>query len=352
MINKKQVVKHYGMVILFSSLSFLSFAQISPLVASPVINSKEAVKKADPKTGFNTLFDPSTASRTSTSSAAAIKGVNIEHLNPQAISFVRDYIDRHADNLKELQNWGKPYFDMMDDVLSQANIPKQMKYLAVIESNLKSSAVSWAGAVGPWQFMPGTAIQLGLRVGRGVDERRDYLKSTKAASRYLNYLYNIYEDWLLVVAAYNCGPGRVNSAIAKAGTSDFWKLQYLLPTESRNHVKKFIATHYIMEGAGGVTTIPKDKAIAMMPTVKDEITNKDLKVQTISGRYNSKAVVKYLDMTEEEFGILNPNMDKVLANNNTYQLRLPLEKMDTFLSKKNEMLNESIQMLINPEYRN
>ncbi|MCH5683253.1 hypothetical protein LWM68_02540 [Niabella sp. W65] len=90
----------------------------------------------------------------------------------------------------------------------------------------------------------------------------------------------------------------------------------------------------------------------MMATVKDAVTHKDVKVQTISGRYNSKAIIKYLEMSLEEFNSLNPSMDKVLASNSTYQLKLPLEKMDVFLSKKNEMLNESIQMLINPEYRN
>lgn len=351
MINKKQIATYCGMAILFSTFSFLSQAQISPLATvTSVTGNVEATKKADPKSGFKNLFETSSASVATKN--VSLKGINIEHLNPQAISFVQDYVEKHSDHLKNLQIWGKPYFDMMDDVLTSANIPAQLKYLAVIESNLKSSAISWAGAVGPWQFMPGTAKQLGLRVDRYADERRDYLKSTKAASKYLNYLYDIYEDWLLVVAAYNCGPGRVNAAIAKAGNSDFWKLQYYLPAESRTHVKKFIATHYIMEGEGGVSTVSKVQALAMMTTIKDEITHKDLKVQTISGRYNSKAISKYLDISTEEFIKLNPNLDKVLATSSTYQLRLPVNDMETFLSKKNEMLNESIQMLINPEYRN
>ena len=350
MINKKQLVKYFGIAILCSSFSSLSLAQISPLAITPTATNVESTKKTDLKSEFKDLFEAGTSS-TSTKNIS-LKGISLAHLNPQAISFVQDYMDKHSEHLKELQNWGKPYFDMMDDVLTTANIPVQLKYLAVIESNLKSSAVSWAGAVGPWQFMPGTAKQLGLRVDRYADERRDYLKSTKAASKYLNYLYDIYEDWLLVVAAYNCGPGRVNSAIAKAGNSNFWKLQYYLPAESRNHVKKFIATHYIMEGEGGITTVSKERALAMMATVKDEISHKDLKVQTVSGRYNSKAISKYLSISAEEFASLNPNFDRILATNATYQLRLPVNDMGTFLSKKNEMLNESIQMLINPEYRN
>lgn len=338
-----------GFLVFLSGLSFVSFAQISPLVVAPAVPANETVKKSDPKKDFKNMLENTSV----TAKVAEINGINIEHLNPQAISFVQDYIERHASDLMQLQTWAKPYFDMMDDVLSENNIPIQMKYLAVIESNLKASAVSWAGAVGPWQFMPATARTLGLKVGRGVDERRDYLKSTKAAAKYLNYLYDIYEDWLLVVAAYNCGPGRVNSAIARAGSSNFWKLQNFLPSESRNHVKKFIATHHIMEGEGGVTTVTKEKALAMMNTAVSNVKpNENVKIQTISGRYFASAIAKNLDMDIAEFNKYNPNLDKILAGNSTYQLKLPVDKMELFLSKKNEMLNESIQMLINPEYRN
>lgn len=350
MINKRMVLKSYGLLFLFTGIKTVSFAQISPLVVAPVVASTEATKRADPKSGFKNLVE--NVSATATTKSVALSGINIEHLNPQALSFVEDYIGKYSSDLKQLQSWGKPYFDMMDEVLTQNNIPTQLKYLAVIESNLKASAVSWAGAVGPWQFMPATARTLGLNVGRGQDERRDYLKSTKAAAKYLNYLYDIYEDWLLVVAAYNCGPGRVNSAIARSGSSNFWKLQNYLPTESRNHVKKFIATHHIMEGEGGVATVTRDKALEMMKTVTDETTHINVKVQTISGRYFSTAIAKYLDMEMSAFNKLNPNLDKILGGNSTYQLKLPEEKMQEFLSKKNEMLNESIQMLINPEYRN
>ncbi|MBZ4190852.1 lytic transglycosylase domain-containing protein [Niabella beijingensis] len=323
-------------------------AQLSPVketAAAPAAPEEQLVK-ADPKAGFKDLFEKAELK------TATFKGIKTEHLNPKAISFVKDYIDRNARELNELKTWARPYFDMMDDVLSQNGIPKELKYLAVIESHLRANLVSWAGAVGPWQFMPGTARGLGLNVSRGRDERTDYLKSTRAASKYLNYLFNIYNDWLLVVAAYNCGPGRVNSAINKAGSNDFWDLQYYLPAESRNHVKKFIATHYIMEGQGGVTTVSREQALAMMKTVKDESTQQNVKVQTISGRFNSKAIAKYLDMSVTDFNKLNPSLDKVLASNSTYQLKLPEEKVDLFLEKKNEMLNESIQMLINPEYRN
>ena len=102
--------------------------------------------------------------------------------------------------------------------------------------------------------MPYTARDFGLVVNGVVDERRDYFKSTHAAARYLLQLYKQTHDWLLVIAAYNGGPGRVFSAIQRSGSRNFWSLQYNLPEESRNHVKKFIATHYIMEAAGGGNT--------------------------------------------------------------------------------------------------
>jgi membrane-bound lytic murein transglycosylase D len=331
------------------------FAQLDmirqePLTTTTLLSGNEEVHQktvmADPKQNFRNLFVKGTSAGLGGTSSA----LSTEHLNPRAIGFVQDYMEKHSAHLREMRSWAKPYFDMMDDVLMQNGIPKELKYLAVIESNLRATAVSWAGAVGPWQFMPGTARLNGLQVGRGVDERMDYLKSTKAASRYLNQLYDLYEDWLLVVAAYNCGPGRVNSAIQRSGSSDFWNLQMYLPAESRNHVKKFIATHYIMEGQGGPTTMTREQAMALAP-VLDAATHQEVKVQTVSGRYNSKAVAKYLEMTQAEFNKLNPNMDRILAGNKTYQLRIPVDKVDLFYMKKNEMLNESIKMILDPGYR-
>ena len=113
-----------------------------------------AVMIADPKAGFKDLF----------LSANLVNGMSIEELNPRAISFVQDYIEKNGESMSEMKDWGKPYFDMMDIILSQHGLPKQLKYLAVIESHLKSNVRSWTGAVGPWQFMPATARNMGLKV--------------------------------------------------------------------------------------------------------------------------------------------------------------------------------------------
>ncbi|MDP9231051.1 MAG: transglycosylase SLT domain-containing protein, partial [Bacteroidota bacterium] len=245
------------------------------------LTNQPSVLIKDPKLGFKDLFVGSTLGNRANSS----------QLNPRAISFVQDYIDKHNSNLKKMKEWGKPYFNMIDAILVQHGLPKELKYLSVIESRLNSSAISWAGAVGPWQFMPGTARRMGLIVGKYKDDRTDYFKSTHAAARYLTELFGIYGDWLLVIAAYNGGAGNVNSAIRRSGSRNFWDLQYQLPAESRNHVKKFIATHYIMEGQGGLTTLTKQETKDLIISFPDNFNNTleipDTKKLTISGKYNS-----------------------------------------------------------------
>ncbi len=304
---------------------------------------KNIIPVNDLKSGFKDLFITSTLSN----------NIDGAQLNPRAINFVQDYIGKYEKKLTDMKSWGRPYFDMMDVILSQHGIPRQMKYLAVIESHLKSYAVSWAGAVGPWQFMPGTARQMGLRVNNYYDERTDYYKSTHAAARYLTDLYTIYRDWLLVIAAYNGGPGNVDAAIRKSKSRDFWTLQNYLPSESKNHVKKFIATHYIMEGGGGITTLTKQESNDLKlsnATLITELTTEEInnsKTLTISGRYNSVVITGKIAMDIISFNRYNPNIDKTLAGGNTYELRLPADKLELFTVKKGEILNESVLLLMN-----
>lgn len=302
----------------------------------------EIIATKNPKEDFKDLF---VTSQTST-------GVSVEQLNPLALSFVEDYMEKFGKSMEKMKGWGKPYFDMMDNILAKHGLPTELKYLAVIESNLKSNAKSWAGALGPWQLMPATARNLGLRINRKVDERRDVYKSTHAASRYLTNLFSLYGDWLLVIAAYNGGPGNVNSAIKRSGSRDFWKLQKYLPAESRKHVKKFIATHYIMEGEGGITTLTKKEAANFLlanntTPIKINITGSI--AQTINGRYNAAVIVKHIEMDLASFQKINPDFDNMIASNGKYELRLPSEKMDIFKTKKNDILAESIQVLLNPD---
>jgi membrane-bound lytic murein transglycosylase D len=194
-------------------------------------------------------------------------------LNKQAIQFVDKYIRSNTECLEGVKQKSSSSFGLIDSILAQYDLPVELKYLAVVESELNPKAVSRVGAAGPWQLMPGTAKVLGLKITKKYDERKNLKKSTKAAALYLRDLYAQYEDWLLVLAAYNCGPRHVNNAIRKSGSRNFWKLQYYLPAESRGHVKKYIATHYYFEGAGGVTTLTKAENIKYAQTLSKWVSN-------------------------------------------------------------------------------
>jgi len=276
-------------------------------------------------------------------------------VNPHAESYMQDYLRSHTNSLIKMKGWGYPYFNLIDNILSQYGLPKELKYLAVIESNLSTRATSWVGAGGPWQFMPYTARDYGLVVNNVLDERRDYYKSTHAAARYLLTLYGQMKDWLLVIAAYNGGPGRVYSAIKQSGSRNFWSLQYYLPTESRNHVKKFIATHYIMEGTGGITTTPNlsgnhdprggVNSFDAKPNLTDE-EKEFATTQSITGKFNALVISKNLSMDIISFNRYNPDFDNMISINGNYDLRLPADKMQLFLANKYVILNECVQLLL------
>jgi membrane-bound lytic murein transglycosylase D len=346
-------VKKLLLYAFFSSLAgFYSKAANSQQTSSTILATPDTTIPNDSVKNNPVLNDPRRAFR----DLFIITSKETENypvqLNPRAISFVQDYMGRHTKQLEEMKGWGKPYFDMMEVILTAHGLPNELKYLAVIESDLKSYALSWAGAVGPWQFMPGTARRMGLKVGHNLDERTDYYKSTRAAAKYLTELFSTYGDWLLVIAAYNGGSGNVNYAIRKSGSRNFWNLQNYLPEESRNHVKKFIATHYIMEGNGGITTVTKDEAKDLIATngknilTEEEINNS--KTQTVSGKYNSLIITKNILMDITSFNRYNPDFDRQIAVKGTFELRLPTDKMEIFNVKKYQILEESMKLLLAP----
>lgn len=178
-------------------------------------------------------------------------------LNKFASGFVKQYLKENSKGLVKIKDRSNPYFKTIDEVFTRYEIPVELKYLAVIESKLNTNALSQVGARGAWQLMPSTAKTLGLVVKGKYDERTHKYKSTVAAAKYLKSLHDNLGDWLLVIAAYNSGPGYVYKAIKKAGSRDFWRLQYFLPKETRNHVKRFISVHYYFEGEGSETTLTK-----------------------------------------------------------------------------------------------
>ena len=166
-------------------------------------------------------------------------------MNKQELQFATNYIKNSIECLVSIKQRSKTPFTIIDSVFHRYGLPLQLKYLAV----------------GPWQLMPEIAHDLGLKTTRQCDERTNYFKSTRAAALYLKDLYAQFGDWLLVLAAYNSGPGPVYAAIRKSGSRNFWALQNYLPAETRGHVKRFIATHYYFEGQGSVTTLTKAENI-------------------------------------------------------------------------------------------
>jgi membrane-bound lytic murein transglycosylase D len=308
------------------------------------------------KYGFKNLFSDYSYNPTMPYSA---------QINPNAAFFIRDYMRIHGNSLQKMKEWGQPYFNLIENVLQQYGLPRELKYIAVIESNLNTGATSNMGASGPWQFMPYTARDYGLTVNNFVDDRRDYFKSTHAASKYLLSLYKQFHDWLLVMAAYNGGPGRVYDAIKQSGSNNFWDLQYYLPEESRTYVKRFIATHYIMEGVGANPSflekgLPEEnqtirtnygknlspgKVFAKAPELSDsEWINTE--VLPVGGKFNSGILAKTINMDKQAFDRYNPLFDAMISANGSYELRLPADKMQLFISNKYQILNESVEKLL------
>lgn len=273
-------------------------------------------------------------------------------INPNAESYIQDYMRLHSKHLTNMKGWGQPYFSLIENVLVQYGLPKELKYIAVIESGLNPAATSSVGAGGPWQFMPYTARQFGLTVNNYTDDRRDYNKSTHAAAKYLLTLYKQMHDWLLVMAAYNGGPARVYSAMKKSGSKNFWGLQYYLPEESRTYVKRFIATHYVMEGGAGVTTVGANaysengtNGMKQQNTLT-EAELEEIEMLAISGKFNSLIIAKNLSMDIASFNHFNPDFDVVLSSSGNYELRLPPDKMEVFVANKYTILNECVQVLL------
>jgi len=320
-------------------------AAIDEVIKTRTAPKKEKIQYVSQVTkyGFKNLFSNSSYNATIPYSA---------QINPNAETYIQDYMRHHAKHLTNMKGWGQPYFSLIENILVQYGLPKELKYIAVIESNLNPAATSPVGAGGPWQFMPYTAREFGLTVSSYIDDRRDYYKSTHAAAKYLLTLYKQMHDWLLVMAAYNGGPGRVYSAMKKSGSKNFWSLQYYLPEESRTYVKRFIATHYVMEGGAGVTTVGANSynengttGIKQASTLT-EAELEEVEMLPVSGKFNSLIIAKNVAMDILAFNHYNPDFDAVLSSSGNYELRLPPDKMQLFVANKYTILNECVQVLL------
>lgn len=241
------------------------------------------------------------------------------------------YSGRRRDQVSYMLALGEYYFPMFEEALDRESMPLELKYLPVIESALNPTAVSRVGATGLWQFMLKTGKGYGLEVNSLVDERRDPYKSTQAAVKYLKDLYTIYGDWNLVIAAYNCGPGNVNKAIARSGGKrDYWEIYNRLPRETRGYVPAFIAANYIMNHYADHNICPAGSqgSVLALDTVH---VNQEIHFEQIAG---------VLNMPVSEIKRLNPQYKKdMIPGNQIYALVLPTEKMYTYIDQNDSIIN-------------
>lgn len=256
-------------------------------------------------------------------------------------SYIKVYTQKRKDKMEEILGLTDYYFPLFEEILDSYNLPLELKVLPVIESALNPNAVSRVGATGLWQFMYGTGKLYKLEINSFVDERKDPVAATKAACRFLSDLYNIYHDWTLVIAAYNCGPGNVNKAIRRSGGKhNYWDIYYLLPRETRGYVPAFIAATYALTYYKEHNLVPKD---IEMPFAVDTIhVHRMLHLQQISDVLNVP-----LDALQE----LNPQYRRniIPGKNKTYVLKLPQVLISQFIDKENEIYSYKDSIFFNPK---
>ena len=247
--------------------------------------------------------------------------------NQDVKQWIKYYL-KHKQFLGRVIGLGELYFPIFEETFSKYEVPLELKYLAIVESALNPNAKSRAGAVGLWQFMYRTGLLYDLNVTSYVDDRRDPYKSTEAAARHMRDLYDIYNDWALVLAAYNAGAGRVNKAVLNSGgKTNYWEILPYLPAETRNYVPAFIAVSYIMSYYKDLNIVPSPPKF------------KDVEIDTIAIKHNTnlKTISDFFEIPYEDLKFLNPQYIKDIipsSENQIYCIRIPKKYQMQFYSKE------------------
>ena len=257
-----------------------------------------------------------------------VKNLSSLAVTPQLDNIVKSYIKtysvRRRDKTEKMLGKLVMYFPIFEKYLLENNMPSDIKYLSVVESALNPQATSRVGAAGLWQFMPATGKEYGLAQNSKVDERRDPHKSTKAAIKYLKRLHNKYQDWELALAAYNSGPGRVNRAIRRGQSKDFWKIKKYLPKETRNYVPAFVAANYIVNNYH-------------LHYLKPQYPEMDVQMTDYTKVYNSISFREISEITGTPLHLiqqLNPSFKQgiIPTSRNGHYLTLPKRNIPLFLT--------------------
>ncbi len=256
--------------------------------------------------------------------------------NQKVRNYIDVYVNKRRQQVDVMLALSQYYFPVFEQAMERNGVPQELKYLAIIESALNPRAVSRVGASGPWQFMYQTGKMYGLQISQTVDERLDPAKASDAAARYLKTLYDNFGDWILAIAAYNCGPGNVNKAIRKAqGKTDFWQIYPFLPRETRGYVPAFIGATYVMN-------YYKEYGF-------EEPLNFPLLTDTlmIEQDLNLNVVAEKLDIPIQVIRDLNPQYkrDVIPGNTDYYSLRLPVNFVVKFMENETDIFADSANVI-------
>lgn len=251
--------------------------------------------------------------------------------------YILRYVKHSPRQLAALQRKAEYYFPIFEDILAKHDLPYELCYMPVIESALNPQARSHMGATGLWQFMPATGKKYGLEINSLVDERMDPIRSTEAACLFLKNLYGIFQDWNLVIAAYNCGPGNVNKAIHRAGGKrDFWSIYPFLPSETRGYLPIFIAASYAMNYAQEHGICPADP----LPTMAADTI-------ITTHRQHLKQIADNIDIPLAELRRLNPQYPRdIIPGGKSYAICLPIEKAGMYIDLHDTILAYRAEELI------
>jgi len=275
--------------------------------------------------------------------AERLRKINSVISLPYSNNIIRNHIHvytvKQRDKFSAILGLKDYYFPMIEDIFDSYGLPAELKYMAVIESALNPNAVSRMGATGLWQFMYSTGRFYGLTINSVVDDRRDPVKSTHAAARYIKDLYSMYNDWILVIAAYNCGPGNVNKAIRRSGNKkDYWDIYYRLPRETRGYIPQYVAATY------SINYYPEHNILPMplnIPVATDTIMiNRDIHLSQIS---------EVMGIPLKELRALNPQYRTGLVpgSSKPLSITLPMNHLGDFIDLTGTIIGYKSDLYLN-----
>lgn len=328
--DSSEIVKNYN-------------TQLDSLVDLWYVKKSENLKFSDvSKKHYDSTYVPKFTNKEYRTRIEQMNSVVKLTYNDKVQNYIDVYANKRRNSVSAMLGMAEYYFPIFEDIFEQYDVPQELKYLSIIESALNPKAKSPAGARGIWQFMPTTARNYKLKVNSYLDERCDPIKSTHAAAQYLKALNDIFGDWVLAIAAYNCGPGNIKKAIARSGgKTDFWDIYNFLPKETRSYVPAFIAAYYVFENHELHNLYPKKIVMPKMDTIM------------VSKKLHFKQISEVLKVPLEELEDLNPQYkaDVVPYSEEGSPLYLPIELVSPFLRLKDSIYahKDSVYLNLQPE---